>query len=336
MRRYLPTLETAAAKHLDVWATKGEVEIYDAAKRFTFDAASELLLGREAGSDSEELAALFKTYTLGMSGINPILGLDLPFSAFGRALEARTRLLAFVVDSLRRRREGGSGVDALGLLLEARDEHGDNLSDDELAAQALFLLFAGHESTTSQITLALWELCRHPDVLDAAIAEQAAIGTGPLSLEMVEEMGLLDRILLETERLYPPFPGGFRHVLTSFEFGGYRVSKGWQVFYAITGTHHLEALYKSSRTFDPSRFAGAGVPADARRHCSLAGFGGGAHVCLGKDFARLELKVLLALLLREFEVQIPADQDLALVFIPSIRPRNGLKLRLRRRNGGSR
>ncbi len=85
------------------------------------------------------------------------------------------------------------------------DEEGNRLSLEELKVQALLLLFAGHETTTSLITSFCMALAQNPDVMEKARAEQQAIGLqSPINLDTLKQMTYLDRVLHEVERLYPP------------------------------------------------------------------------------------------------------------------------------------
>jgi cytochrome P450 len=329
LEQYVSTIARSALKHIAQWAKAGEIKLYSATKLLMFDIASQLLMGRALEAEMGPLSEDFECYTRGMEGLHPILRLPTRWSPFARALGARKRLLRHIRGVLRDRRKAGTD-DALSLLLEAQDARGPHISDADLSEQVLFLLFAGHESSTSLMTMACLELVRHPALLQRMREEQVAVRSGQeLSLKTVNRMELLDRVVLETERLYPPFSGVFRSVASGFEFAGYRVPAGWQVFYCIAGTHHLDRIYANPGQFDPDRFL---PPRDreARQSCSLAGFGNGGHICLGKELARLEVKIMLALLLSDYDLSI-IDRRLDLTYVPSIRPKNGMRARLARR-----
>lgn len=326
LRSYAPAIARTVSQHLARWAAGGEFRLYDATKLLMFDIASQLLLGRPFEAEVDSLSELFEDYTRGMEGLHPILPIPVAWTPFGRALRARNKLLRHIASVLQERRDRPA-KDALSLLLESGGTAGDRISDEELCRNVLFLLLAGHESSTSLVAMAVMEFCRHPDILEQARAEQATFARGELSLEAIATMEILDRVVLEIERLYPPFIGAFRHVIKSFEFAGYHVPAGSQIFYCIAGTHHLDGVHADPMRFDPTRFVRA-QDKTARQTCALAGFGGGGHVCLGRDLARLETKIVLALLLRAYDVTLAPDQSLEMTFMPSIRPKSGLRARL--------
>jgi len=329
---YAPVIHATAQRHIDRWERAGEVHLYDELKRLTFDVASQLLFGTSEDAGGGRLGRLFATYTAGMLGLHPVLSLRLPFTPFGRAFVARGELLR-EVSRIVRAREGTTGSDALGLLLKASQEQGDPSGAEALAEQAFFLLFAGHESTTSLMTSACMELSRHPEVLGRAREEQRRLGEGPLTAELVERMPFLEQVLLETERLHPPFSGSFRYVVKPFEFNGFRVPAGCRVFYSINGTHGDPGTFPEPERFEPGRFTPESAK-NARRELCLVGFGAGPRTCLGMGFARLKAKIVLSLLLRNHEWTLVRGQRLEPIYLPSLFPKDRLRVSFRRRSAG--
>jgi cytochrome P450 len=261
-----------------------------------------------------------------MKGIHPLLPLPLRWAPFGRAMEARRQLLEYVQRVVKERRLSPVD-DAINRMMSVRDDEGNVLDDEELSRQILFLLFAGHESTTSLFAMACHELLESPLHLSNLRREQERFSAGPLTVERLDEMTSLEHVVLEVERLYPPFTGAFRHVTRSFDAFGHTIPEGWQLFYCISGTQHMEHVFSNPQEFCPARFEQFGER-EARHSCSLVGFGNGAHVCVGKDLARLEVKIMLALLARKFDVRRTSKEQFAVSFFPSIRPKRGLSVRL--------
>jgi cytochrome P450 len=210
--------------------------------------------------------------------------------------------------------------------VQARDEEGNGMTLQELTAQSMLLLFAGHETTTSMLTWFCLELGRHPEVLQRAREEQLHLASkGALSLEQIGQMPYLDQIFCEIERCHQPVNGGFRGVVKPFEFNGFYVPAGWQLLYSILGTHQLEEIYPQPEQFDPDRF-GPQRQEQKQKHFSLIAFGGGPRICLGIAFAKLEMKIVAAHLLRDYQWEITARQRLEPVLIPTRRPKDGLRV----------
>jgi cytochrome P450 len=331
LEAYLPTVHTTSKKYFGMWKRREAFDLYEESKLLMFDIAGQLLMGRNPGADISASASLFSDYVKGMAGIWPLLPLRLRWLPFGRAIRARELLLQDIAATIVRRRQS-VGDDAVSLLLDAQEENRDILSDEALGRHILFLLFAGHESATSLLTTACLELAAQPHLLQRARAEVNTMmpDEADPSFETLERMTFLNQILLETERLHPPFSGAFRQVAEAFDFAGYHVPRGLQVFYGIVGTHHLEHVHTNAMRFDPDRFE-VHQEKVARHDCTLSGFGGGAHSCIGKELARMEVKAMLARLIRDYELQVLTPPPIAMNPFPSLHPTDRIAVRLRRR-----
>jgi cytochrome P450 len=187
-------------------------------------------LGAADGGKASDLSQLFTTL---IDGTFAIVRLRLPWMRCGKALAARKALLQHLQVVIHQRQEQPTN-DVLSLLIQARDEDGNGMSQEELIDRALILLLAGHETTASMITWLCLELARHPEVLQKAREEQHQLAkSGSLDLEQIKQMTYLDRVMQETERLHPPVPGGFRGVVKPFEFNGFYIPAGWRLYFSI-------------------------------------------------------------------------------------------------------
>ncbi|MBE9076015.1 cytochrome P450 [Romeria aff. gracilis LEGE 07310] len=321
---YFSTMMNLAEQYQQDWAQQDELTVFPAMKQFTFEVASVLLVGSPPGAPIDQLSQWFTDLTNGLFA-PPLRWRWLPY---GRALRARDRLLTYIEEMIQTR-QANPTQDVLGLLLQTEDEAGNRLSQEEIKVQTLLMLFAGHETTTSLLTSLMMMLGQHPAVLQQAREEQDALAaTGTLTLDQLKQMPYLDQVLKETERLYPPVGGGFRQVIKPFEFKGYRVPAGWLALYRINETNR--AAYAAPDRFDPDRFS-PGRAEHRPSDYSLVSFGGGPRVCLGLAFAKMEMKIFAALLLRRYTWRLAANQDLSMKPIPTLRPASGLKLSLARR-----
>ena len=320
---YIGAMEDITQRYLEKWAQMETMTWYPELRNYTFDVAGKLLVGIDNVSQ-RALGHNFETYSEGLFSI----ALDVPWTQFGKAKKARKLLLAELENIIRDRQKGTpSGNDALSLLISARDDEGNSLSLDELKDQVLLLLFAGHETLTSAIASFCLLLAQNPDVMAKVRAEQQQFpATEPLTLEQLKQMTYLEQVLREVLRLIPPVRGLFRTVINACELGGYEIPKGWSVACGINQTHQDSQLYPEPDRFDPDRFSSERVA----KPFSYLPFGGGLRECLGKEFARLEMKLFAAKIVREFEWELLPDQDLNLVALPAQHPRDGLRVKFRR------
>ncbi len=113
-------------------------------------------------------------------------------------------------------------------------------------------------------------------------------------------------------------------MVKEFEFNGYRVPQGWQVLYRIAEAHQNPNIYPHPQQFNPDR------EWDKSNNFNFVTYGGGARICIGMAFAQMELKIIAAILLRHYDWELLPNQNLTLDLIPSLHPRDGLKVKFTR------
>ena len=323
---YIPTMEKITDAYLQKWSQMKTLSWYPEIRDYTFDIASNLFMSTDGGSKTP-VGEYFETWCGGLF----TLPIALPWTKFGKALKARKKLLQSLEQIIVKRQQSeDSEQDALGLLIAAKDDEGNSLTLEELKDQVLLLLFAGHETLTSAIASFCLLTAQHPEVMEHLRAEQDNLNLSDTpTAEDFKQMTYLDMVLKEVMRLVPPVGGGFRKAIDTFEFAGYRIPKGWTIQYQIAQTHQDEDLYPESDRFDPERFA----PNNAIDKASFGyiPFGGGLRECLGKEFARLEMRLFASKLIKDYQWSLVPDQNLDLITVPSPRPRDGLKVKFNRR-----
>ena len=321
----------AAAERLD----EGQVvEIYHWVRELALRIALRGLLGLEVtGGREAPLARAFEA-SLAIHG-EPILLQMLPFprSPLARAIAARGALDALVraeIDERRRRGDPGRGV--LGLLLAANDDAGSPLPTGVVRDQAVTLLFAGHDTTTTTFTFLIYELGRNAAAGRAVEQElDEVVGKGtpaPAKLDG-HALPVLERSLKETLRCYPAAWVGPRRTVRDVELAGVPVPAEIGVQYSSWATHHLPQLYPDPFQFDPDRFLPereAALPRGA-----YVPFGGGSRMCLGKRFGEYELRALAAVLLTRMRFEPCSPAEPQIVTTPTLGPKGGLRFTVRQR-----
>ena len=229
--------------------------------------------------------------------------------------------------------------DLLCRLLVAEDEQGIRLTDEEMRDELLTLFLAGHETTSLWLAFTLWLLAEHPRIQARAHAEvDAVLGNRPAGTDDLAELPLLGAILDETLRLYPPAWAIGRAVTQDVPLdreGEPRavLHPGTQIIAPQWVIHRDPRWWVGPGRFRPDRWLN-GETDDLPRMAYFP-FGGGARVCVGNHFARLEAVLVLAAVLQHRRVRtIPGY---APDFIPSItlRTRNGVQLAVEPRSASS-
>ncbi|OAB59827.1 cytochrome P450 [Phormidium willei BDU 130791] len=239
-----------------------------------------------------------------------------PWSPWGRFLAIRNQLDKLLYAEIQQRRQASleERQDILSLLLLARDEEGQGMSDQELRDELVTLLLAGHETTATALAWALYWVHRFDSVRDRLIEEITALGENPDPMA-VFKLPYLTAVCNETLRIYPVALVTFPRIAKEpIQVGDYQFPAETVLAPCIYLTHHREDLFPDSHSFKPERFL-------ERQYSpyEFYPFGGGNRRCLGMALAMYELKLALATLITEHEFTLP-DQ-------PPVKPvRRGITL----------
>ena len=308
-----------------------EVEIYHWVRELSLRIALRVLLGLDATDGREAALARAFEASLAIHGEPiPLQLLPLPRSPRARAIAATRALDALARAEIQeRRRRGDPGRGVLGLLLSATDDAGSPLPTGVVRDQAVTLLFAGHDTTTTTFTFLIHELGRNPAVRSAVEHElDRVVGRGAPGATVLDGQALpvLERALKETLRCYPAAWVGPRRTTREVTLGGVEVPAEIGVQYSSWATHHLPQLYPDPFRFDPDRFLPereAALPRGA-----YIPFGGGSRMCLGKRFGEYELRALSAVLLTRVRFEPCSTADPHIVTTPTLGPKGGLRFRV--------
>jgi retinoid hydroxylase len=310
------------------------VEIYHWVRELALRIALRGLVGLDATDGREgPLAEAFEA-SLAIHGEPvPLQILPLPRSPLMRAIAARRRLDVLVRAEIEeRRRRGDPGRGVLGLLLSATDDRGSPLPTGVVRDQAVTLLFAGHDTTTTTFTFLIHELGRSVGVRRAVEEElDRVVGKRAPNAAVLDGQALpvLERALKETLRCYPAAWVGPRRTTRDVTLAGVPVPAEIGLQYSSWVTHHLPELYPDPFRFDPDRFLPereAALPRGA-----YIPFGGGSRMCLGKRFGEYELRTLASVLLTRMRFEPCSREDPRIVTTPTLGPKGGLRFVVRAR-----
>jgi cytochrome P450 len=300
------------------WEPGRRLDLYASTRQLALRVAMRALFGfsPDARARDAELAHVFEQ-TLAYWGKDYVLQMMRgPGSAWRAMNRTKAELDRVIFAEIGRRRSSGErGLDILSLLIDAEDEDGSRLSDEELRDQVMTLLFAGHDTATSTVTFLFYELARSPDEI------------GPAA----ESEDRLDMAIDETLRLYPPAWIGPRRSIDEFELAGVRVPGGVFVNYCSWASHHLPDVFAEPERFRPDRFtpeARSELPKGA-----YVPFGGGSRTCIGMRFGQLEVKMIARSILSRFRLELAEPQrKLSIRQMPTLSPRGGLPVVVRARD----
>ncbi len=329
----LETMDAEIERALESWRDGARIDIYHWTRRLALRIAMRALFGLDPDAAPAHLDVA-RAFEIGLGFWSRDYVLQVlrgPGTPFAQMQKARRDLDGVIFGEItRRRRSGERGTDLLSLLIDARDEDGVSLSDQQIRDEVMTLLFAGHDTTTSTIGFMFYELARQPEIAAALADEVRAAGRPGAATLMGGELKLLEMVVDETLRKYPPAWVGARKAIETYEFAGHQVPGGAYVNYSSWVSHHLPEVFPEPDAFRPERFTPerkAALPKGA-----YVPFGAGSRICIGMRFGQLEVKAIAAALIARYTFELEPGYRLTIRQMPTIGPRDGVPLIPRRRD----
>jgi cytochrome P450 len=235
----------------------------------------------------------------------------LPRPGFRKHLKVLDEYLFGIIEERRKRQEGRR--DLLQHLIDA------GLRDDVIRDQMLTMLIAGHDTSTALLAWTFALLGQHPAVHTHLVAEVTSLDKSPL----------LDQVIKESLRLYPPIHIGNRRVAEKLEFSAGQIPAGERMFYSIYLTHRDPEIWEHAERFCPERFAhGRKTPP-----FSYVPFGGGPRACIGAAFGQAEARAVITRLLQTHQFE-STNHNIRAHMGATLEPRPGVRMKVIKRTGG--
>lgn len=190
--------------------------------------------------------------------------------------------------------------DVLALLIQAHDDEGAHLTEDDLIAHTSVIFGAGHETSANALTWTLFLLSQHPAIAADLLDElEAVLGGSAPTVDQLSRLPLLERVIKESLRILPPAALNHRIATHPTELGGHPIPAGAEVVLSIYHTHHMADLYPEPEQFNPDRWRSIEPTVFAYN-----AFGAGPRMCIGSAFAMMEIKIVLAMLLQRYRTEL--------------------------------
>ncbi len=337
MRSYAGIIRDSSLRRAAHWRVGAPLVMQEATQGMSIDVIVKAVFGVQ----DPARAAAFESALLGtidavwmpavlIRGLQRDLG---PLTPWSRFVRARARADALIREQIAARRLDPTGDDILGLMITARYEDGEGMSDAQIRDELITLLAAGHETTAIALAWAMYWLHRHPDTLERLRAELASAGD---SLDAIASLPYLEAVCHETLRLYPIVPLAPRTLRQPMILGEHTLPTGTHVGACMAVLHRHPDLYPEPDVFRPERWLSrAARPGGlAFSPWEFAPFGGGIRRCIGAAFALYEMKHALAALLPRHRFRLLDDHPVRPVRRNiTLGPRGGVRLVLTERTG---
>jgi retinoid hydroxylase len=299
---YFDTIQAIVTESMADWGERGTIDLSTELRKITLTVVVKIFLGSEKTEEIDRVSEWFTTLVDSTRG--SIVRWDSPLTAYGRGQIARRKIVAYIRQIIQERAARGDldrSTDVLSLLLNTVDEDGNKFTEMQVVNQAIGLLFAGSDTTSSLMSWLLFELGNRPEWRQRLRDEQQQVmGKDPISMNHLRQLPDMTNAIKEGERLYPPAFAISRMAIADIEYGGYLIPAGWFIFIFPMIAHRLPEIYQDPDAFDPDRFAPPREE-DKKYPYSLIGFGGGVHSCLGVELAQMEMKIILSTLLQKYD-----------------------------------
>ncbi|MCE7860530.1 MAG: cytochrome P450 [Chloroflexi bacterium CFX2] len=295
---------------ISTWQDGQTVDMLVEGRKIALLIIMQTLFNKDAWND---LPKIWKPILKTIAYISPgawILWRKMPRFGYGKSLKAFDDYLYSIIDE---RRKGERRIqDFLQHLIDA------GLSDDIIRDQMLTMLIAGHDTSTALFAWTFALLGQHPEIHEKVIRE----------IDHAEgKYQLLDNVIKESLRLYPPIHISNRRVAEEIEFAEGKIPAGERMFYSVYLTHRDPTIWENADQFCPERFAhGRKTPP-----MSYIPFGGGPRACIGAAFGQAEARIVLAHLLKKFRFEFTGHPIHAHMGA-TLEPRPGVRMKVFRRS----
>lgn len=328
---YADTMRQVASARAKTFPSDDAFKLLPHMQRITLDAILQTVLGARDGEEIEALRATLVAFLdevqspLGMVWMIPAFQRDLGpltgWASMKRKIEAADALVRARIAKARATPEAERGDDILAMLVSARDERGEGMSDDDIRDQLVTLLIAGHETTATALAWCFEEILRRPEI-HMRIREEI----GAADDVHRKQLPYLDATIKEVLRLRPLTSLLPRTLAEEVTLRSFALPKGTNVVANIYSAQRHPDYWERPDELSPERFLGTKPDPYA-----WLPFGAGSRRCIGMAFALLEMRIVLATILAEVELEAVAKPSKVGLRSFLLAPANGARVRVRRR-----
>ncbi len=299
------------------WEQAESFDIRREMRRLTLAIVGGTLFGTDFRDSAEQIAGVLQGVARKGTWLAPAITFIEPLVLAYRRTIPHGRSLFFpreraelerIVAPVIAKRRGSGKRDVLSLILNQRQEGDAPLSDEDVQNEVVTFVLAGHETTAVALTWTWYLLAQHGRVAARLHAElDEVLGGRTPQLDDVPRLSYTANVFKEAMRLYPPALLFARRPKTDVDFGGYRIARGQSIFVSPYITQRNPNYFERPESFEPERWENGSIPKFA-----YFPFGGGAKICIGEPFARLEGVLALATLAQKWTLRRDTDAPIGI------------------------
>ncbi|OMO93870.1 Cytochrome P450 [Corchorus capsularis] len=295
-------MDECIRRYLSSWAALGVVDAKEATSKMAFEYSAKKIISYDEERIHGKVRESFKMFTDGLVSFP----LNIPGTAYHASMQGRKNAMKVIKDIVAKRKlatkSGGEieNNDFLDYLLNQAAKE-DNFFNESIAENLVFFIFfAANETTSPALTIAIKLIADHPQVLAELRKEHEAIlrnrsnncheSNSNITWQEYKSMTFTHMVINEVIRVANIASGLFRKVVKDVEIKGYTIPEGWLVYAAASVVHMDPNIYEDPCTFNPWRWEGKELNAGSK---TFMAFGGGVRLCVGAEFAKLQMAILI-------------------------------------------
>ncbi|CAK9250861.1 unnamed protein product [Sphagnum jensenii] len=333
---FVQQIIACTGRMMDSWEAQGDgrMDIHAEMTQVTLGIVSQTLLSTDASGDFMNINDALVFLMKGLS-TETVRLVRLPYwvpTPYNVQMKKNRAILDKQIYDIiaERRRAGTKHDDLLTMLMEVEDaDTAERMTDGQLRDEVITIFLAGHETTANAMSFALYLMAAHPEAARRIAQEVREVkpDQGELTYDDLMKLDYTTRVVKEAMRLYPPAWIIGREATKETVLGDYLIRKGDTLMMFPYLTHRDARYWEDPLTFDPDKFLPERMK-DRPRYAYFP-FGGGARLCIGNNFAMMEMQIILALICSRFEFSIPEGYKPDIEALVTLRPKGALPIYVR-------
>jgi cytochrome P450 len=326
IERYRDMFVAATGRALDRWKRGSSIEMLNESGRILHDFQNKSVLGLDEPLDGKSLGERVTDFYDRLADPVTMIPIHLPFTPRRKMIDRGNRLtddLGALIAQKRAAKEGAD--DVLTMMIQACDEDGAAMTEDELIGEVAHHYEAGWVSTRSAIAWITYMIAQHPKIAADLHDELTSTlrGDAP-TVEQLRQLPLLEGVIKESLRLFPPIYMTNRSSIEPVELGDYRLPAQTEVLVSIYHTHRLPDLYTEPRRFRPERWRSI----DPGTYGYIP-FSVGPRTCPGMALAMMQMKIMMAMIVQRVRLELPRGARIDRTGVGTLVPKQGMWMRVR-------
>lgn len=327
MQGYSEGINDIINDDLSQWEGRAQIVFMPFIKELLMNVGAKIFYGiDELGDDAARFSQAFKLIL--EKGMLSLIKKEIPPLNYYYGQQGR-RFVYRYLESLIEDRRNHDGRDFMSYLVKSTREDGAYFENQELIDHLSFLFFAAFDTTSAGLSHLLMHLAADPALQESLREQSLQLGRAQVTFADVERLDRIERAFNEALRLYPSASFILRRSIRDCQIGGIDIPAHTMLFMVPGFNHRMHEFWSDPEAFDPERFSEARQ--EQRTHkFQFMPFGGGAHKCIGMNFAQMNAKLFMHQLLLRYRIALPPGYKLGSQILPTPCPPQGLPLLIER------